>query len=255
MNTSSTIAVIPARGGSKGVPGKNIRPLCGYPIIAYTIHVAKQCKNIDRVIVSTDSPEIAEIASAYGAEIPFMRPSKLAGDTSPDRDFIIHALDWLREHENHEPELLVHLRPTTPLREAKLVDEAVQAIRNRVDATSLRSAHELAEPPQKMLGIEEGFFTGLFPHDHRPEYYNLPRQLFPQAYHPNGYVDIWRTSFVRSGQSLAGDRVLAFETPFTIEIDRNEDLEFLDFSISKHGENLYSQLCRDFPAIKKKSLI
>ena len=104
-------AIIPARGGSKGVPRKNIRLVGGHPLIAYSIVAARQCRRIDRVIVSTDSPEIADIARAYGAEAPFLRPPELAQDASGDIDFIRHALDWFQQHDHAEPEMLVHLRP------------------------------------------------------------------------------------------------------------------------------------------------
>ena len=111
------VALIPARGGSKGVPKKNIAPLGGHPLIAYSIAAAARCPDIARVIVSTDAPDIAECARAYGAETPFLRPAPLAQDGSTDLDVVVHALEWLAAHEGLRPELLVLLRPTTPLRD------------------------------------------------------------------------------------------------------------------------------------------
>ena len=225
------VAVIPARSGSKGVPKKNVKVLGGHPLIAYSIAAAKLCPDIERVIVSTDSPEIAEIARAYGAEIPFLRPAHLAQDTSTDLEVIIHALGWLAAHEGVQPALLVQLRPTTPLRDPAQLSAAIQVIRSHAEATSLRSVHELGEPPQKMMGIQDGWLVGLFPNDPRPEYYNLPRQLFPLAYHPNGYVDILRSRLV--GSSLYGPRTLAFVTSAAVEVVRPEDFEYLKYLIEK----------------------
>ena len=121
-------AIIPARGGSKGVPRKNIRLLCGHPIIAFSIITALSSNKIDRVIVSTDSEEIAEIAKAYGAEVPFIRPSELSGDTSPAIDFVSHAIKQMEFLENYTPDLMVMLLPTTPLRETLLIDQAMELL-------------------------------------------------------------------------------------------------------------------------------
>jgi CMP-N,N'-diacetyllegionaminic acid synthase len=233
MNVTRVVAIVPARGGSKGVKGKNLRSLSGRPLIAWAIVAGELAKRIDRVVVSTDSPEIAKVARAYGAEVPFLRPAQLATDASPDRDFVIHALDWFRANEGVEPDFLVHLRPTTPLRDPSHVDEAIERIVSDEGATSLRSAHALAESPHKMFQIEDGYLTGFFPDDQRPEYYNLPRQQFPTAYQPNGYVDILRSRFVRSGASLHGTRMLAYVTPFTVEVDRPEDLDHLEYMLQR----------------------
>lgn len=245
MISSGRVAIIPARGGSKGVPQKNIRLLGGHPLVAFTIAAAKRCKKLDRVIVSTDSPRIADIARQHGAEVPFMRPSEFALDSSPGGDVILHALDWLSQNEDHLPEYFVQLLPTTPLRDPALIDAAIDFIRSDPKATSLRSAHELPEPPQKMMGIKDGYFVGLFPHDKRPDYHNLPRQSFPPAYHPNGYVDIFRSEFLQQQRSLYGDRILAFVTPFVIEIDSIEQFELLEMIIERKGHPLLSHLRSD----------
>lgn len=239
-------AIIPARGGSKGVPKKNIKYLKGYPLIAYSIAAAKLSKKIDRVIVSTESTEIAEIARKFGAEVPFLRPDEYAQDKSPDIDFINHAIDWFGHHENNQPYLLVHLRPTTPLRDPTLVDSAINSLIAKKNATSLRSAHELAEPPQKMMGMNDVYLTGLFPQDTRPEYYNLPRQQFAKAYHPNGYVDIIKTDFVKNHGTLHGPKILGFVTPFTIEIDNPEDFRYLEYIVEKESHLLYDYLTQNY---------
>ena len=238
MRLEKIYAIIPAWSGSKGVPKKNIRLLGGHPLIAYSIVAARRCRHIDRVIVSTDSPEIADISGAYGAEAPFLRPAELARDSSTDVEFIRHALDWFQDHEHLQPELLVHLRPTTPLRESALIDSAIDLIASHDEATSLRSAHQVAEPPEKMFRVEDGFLTGLFPDDPRPDYHNLPRQAFPPAYHPNGYVDVVKTDFVRRSNSVHGPRILGFVTPFSVEVDTEEDFDYLEYRIQRDNNPL-----------------
>lgn len=246
MKSQVTYAIIPARGGSKGVPRKNIRLLKGFPLIAYSIAAAKLSKHTERVIVSTESSEIAEIAQQYGAEVPFIRPAEFAQDRSPDIDFIQHAINWFAQHETIIPDLFVHLRPTTPLRDPLLIDQAIEEIIGNDKATALRSAHELAEPPQKMFAIDNGYLTGFFPDDPRPEYYNLPRQVFPKAYHPNGYVDIIRTDYVTKTGSLHGPRMLGFVTPVTIEIDNPEDFSQIEYTLDKGSHPLHDYLTQNY---------
>lgn len=240
------IGIIPARGGSKGVPKKNIRKLGGYPLIAYSIVASLLSKKIQRTIVSTDSEEIAEVARAYGAEVPFMRPKEFARDDSPDIEFVIHALQWFQENGGFCPELMVHLRPTTPMRDVGHIDSAIDKIIAKPEATSLRSVHEVTESPYKLFGISDGFLVGLFPDDQRPEYYNLPRQAFPPVYKPNGYVDIIRSETVLGTNSLHGPRMLAFLTPDTGELDREEDFDFIEFKLGRCRFEIYEYLKNNF---------
>ena len=225
------IALIPARGGSKSIPKKNIIDLGGFPLIAYSIAAAKFSKNIDRIIVSTDSEEIAGIAKKYGAEAPFLRPAEYATDTSPSIKFIEHALKWLAENESYEPDYIVQLLPTTPLRDPALVDQAIERILNNEEATSLRSAHEMSESAYKDFKIEDDLFVGLSPSG--PNDHSLPRQLFPTTYHPNGYVDILISGFVATPGQLYGNKILSFITPNTGELDNPEDLNFIEYLLHK----------------------
>ena len=252
-NEPTIYAIIPARGGSKGVPGKNIRLLGGHPLVAWSIAAAKLCPRISRTIVSTDVPTIADIARRYGAEVPFLRPAKLAGDQSPDRDFVLHALDWFHNNEGIEPAYLLHLRPTTPLRDPVKLVEAIDLIKSKPNATALRSAHSLAESPHKMFQVQDGYLTGFFPDDPRPEYFNLPRQTFPTAYQPNGYVDILRTDFIRSGSSLHGERMLAYVTPFAVEIDVLEDMDHLEFALKRSQSSLQPYLDQLFDGVGRSN--
>ncbi|HEY4475043.1 MAG TPA: acylneuraminate cytidylyltransferase family protein [Candidatus Paceibacterota bacterium] len=240
-------SIIPARGGSKGVPKKNIRLLGGYPLIAFSITAAKMTKSIDRVVVSTESSEIAKIAKRYGAEIPFFRPVELAGDKSTELEFQLHFINWLKQNEKHIPDLIVQLLPTTPLRDPRKIEDAIKIMKKAQEGTSLRSAHELAEPPQKMFQInKKGFFEGFFPDDPRPDYFNLPRQTFPKAYHPNGYVDIMRPKFILKNNRVHGSKILAFITEHVTEIDRSEDFEYLEYQIKKSDNPVYGYLKNHF---------
>ena len=243
------VGIVPARGGSKGVPKKNIRPLAGYPLIAYAVLAGKLAANIDRVIVSTDSQDIADTAAQYGAEVPFLRPIELAGDQSTDLEFFLHAIKWFQEHEGGAPDYWVHLRPTTPLRDATLVEAAINRICACPEATSLRSAHEMAESPHKVFQMEGGFLAGFFPDDPRPEYYNLPRQSFPKAYYPNGYVDIIKTSHVLETGTLHGSRMMGFITPETAEVDLPEDFDYLEFQVAHKPNPVLNHLRSSFPPI------
>ena len=113
------LAIIPCRSGSKGVKNKNIRKIFGKPLIYYSIFFALQCKFIDRVIVSTDSKKYKKISENFGAEVPFLRPKNISKDDSLDIDLFKHTINWLKKNENYEPNLIVHLRPTSPLRKIK----------------------------------------------------------------------------------------------------------------------------------------
>ena len=243
------ITIIPARGGSKSIPKKNIVDLGGYPLIAYSIAAAKLSNIISRIIVSTDNEEIAEIAKKYGAEVPFLRPDKFATDTSTDFEFFKHAIDWFKKNEGYVSDYWVHLRPTTPLRDPELVDKAIEQFIQNKEATCLRSGYELRESPYKCFAIENGFFVGLFPNDPRPDYTNLPRQSFPSVYQPDGYVDIIKSQTVIEKGILHGSKIMAFISPDVGELDRPQDLEFIKFNLNKGRYKIYEYLKNNFKSI------
>ena len=240
------LALIPARGGSKSIPKKNIIDLGGFPLIAYSIAAAKISKHISRIIVSTDSEEIAGVAKQFGAEVPFLRPAEFATDTAVDFDVVKHAIGWLREHEQNEPEYIVFLRPTTPLRDPAIIDTAIGDILAHNEATSLRSGHEIRESPYKLFGKEGDYFVGLFPQDPRPEYYNLPRQSFPPVYQPDGYVDIWKRQTVMEKGGLHGDKILACTVEDVGELDNPQDVEFVRFQLQKGQYEILEYLKKNF---------
>lgn len=243
----SLYAIIPARGGSKGVPGKNLRLLAGYPLIAYSVAAAKLSRRFSRAVVSTDSEEIAAAARRFGGEVPFTRPAALAGDGSGDCGFMRHALDWFKANEPAAPDYLAHLRPTTPLRDPALLDKAAELILSRPEATSLRSAHAAPESPFKWFSrAGDGYFSGIVP-QYSNDDLNKPRQSFPEVYIPDGYIDIINTSAFTSSGLLHGPRMLAFVSPRCQEVDAPEDFDFLEFEIKKSGSPLLDWLKAEFP--------
>ncbi|HOJ31686.1 MAG TPA: acylneuraminate cytidylyltransferase family protein, partial [bacterium] len=245
------VAIIPARGGSKGIPKKNIRPLLGYPLIAYSIAAAHLSKKIERVILSTDSEEIAEIARYYGAEVPFLRPREFARDNSPDIEFIIHVIIWFKKNENNIPRYLVLLRPTTPLRMPDIVDAAIIEIMKKKEATSLRSGHAASESPFKWFVRDaDGYFRGMVP-GYTNDELNMPRQSFPTVYIPDGYVDVVKPEFIIENDVMYGDKMVGFVTPFCHEVDSPEDFDFLEFELKKNGHVLLDYLKTSFPGGKK----
>ncbi|OGV37174.1 MAG: cytidylyltransferase [Lentisphaerae bacterium GWF2_49_21] len=239
-------SIIPARGGSKGVPGKNIKPLKGHPLIAYSIAAARLSKTIDRVIVSTDSAEIAEISMNYGAEVPFIRPAEFAKDNSSDRDFMVHAIQWFESNEKMIPEYWVHLRPTTPLRDSSLVDEAIGIIRKNKNATSLRSGHEATESPFKwFLADEKGFFVP-FRSPEGKDYSNMPRQMCPKVYIPDGYVDILLSSVIAGGESIHGRNIHGYISPYCVEVDSQNDFDILEYALGRKSSPILDYLNNNY---------
>ncbi|MEK7090571.1 MAG: acylneuraminate cytidylyltransferase family protein, partial [Patescibacteria group bacterium] len=147
MKKMEILGIIPARGGSKGVPGKNIRNLAGKPLIAWTIEIAKQSNLLTRLIISTDSEEIAKVAEKYGGEVPFLRPAEISGDLATDVEFLNHALDFLKQKENYEPDIILRLPPTSPLRTAAHIDQGIQKLLDNPDADSCRPITESPKHP------------------------------------------------------------------------------------------------------------
>lgn len=242
INENLVIALIPARGGSKGVFKKNIRSLNGYPLIAYSIMAARLSNMIDRVIVSTDSEEIASIAEKYGAEVPFIRPAELAGDQSGDIGFVAHAIEWFRKNESDIPGYIVHVRPTTPLRDVNIVDRAIQMIRSHPEATSLRSGHLASESPFKWFEMnKEGYFESICKGLSNEEA-NNGRQKFPDVYIPDGYVDVIKTDFVVRNEILHGNNMLGYKSPVCVEVDTEDDFNMLEYQIEKYGSDIFDYM-------------
>ena len=237
----TVVGLIGARSGSKGIPDKNVRAFEGHPLLAWSIAAGALCSTIDRVVVSTDAPAYAELGIRYGAEVPFLRPAELSSDDAVDVDYVRHAIEELALGAD---DLVVLLRPTTPVRDVELIASSVDVLRGDPTATGLCSVHELPEPPQKMLRLEGDYLVGFFPDDPRPEYFNLPRQHFPAAYHHNGYVDVLRASTVMETATLFGARIRAFPTDFVLELDRPEDFDYNAQRARREGGALRGYLDR-----------
>ena len=232
----SIVALIPARSGSKGVTHKNIRMLSNYPLIQWSIAACNASVSINRTIVSTDSEEYAQLSRKMGAEVPFLRPAEIAGDRSIDYEFIKHSLDWLACNGG-EPEFIAHIRPTTPFRDPKVIDQAVATFINHQQATSLRSVHPMSESAYKTFEIASGGqLKRLASNSTELDIANNARQQFPVTYIANGYVDVLSTSFIRKFQLIHGSYVLPFVTPLVNEVDTEDDFCRLEMELQNHPE-------------------
>lgn len=251
VKKDETVAIIPARAGSKGVKNKNIRCLQGYPMLAFSVAACKMCKEIDRIIVSTDSERYAEIARYYGAEAPFLRPAELAGDQSTDIEFMQHAINWLYEHEGSVPEYFVHIRPTYPLRKIEVIQKAIKLFRADDSATSLRSAHLASNTPYKWFNLrDDGYYKSILD-DLTLDEANNPRQAFPDVYIPDGYVDILRTSFIVENDLMHGDRMIGYVVPGGVDIDAMKDLEYLEYYIQRTSSPVLDYLRENYEPLDK----
>jgi len=217
--------VVPARGGSRSIPRKNIKLFAGHPLLAYSIAAGLQAKSVTRVIASTDDEEIAEVARSYGAEVPFLRPAELAQDHTTDLPVFQHALDWLRREEQYVPEIVVQLRPTSPIRPLDCVDRAVEILLEDTQADSVRGVVPSGQNPYKMWIIQDsGSMTPLIGDGPR-EAYNRPRQDLPPTYWQTGHIDAIRTSTVVEKGSMSGDLILPLliDARYAVDIDTDSE--------------------------------
>jgi YrbI family 3-deoxy-D-manno-octulosonate 8-phosphate phosphatase len=244
VSKPEVLALIPARGGSKGIPRKNIRPFAGFPLIAYSIEAGLRAETVTRVIVSTDDEEIASVARDCGAETPFLRPHEFAQDNSTDLPVFTQALGWLKAQEGYEPEIMVQLRPTSPIRPVSCVDDAVRKLVAHPEADSVRGVVPAGQNPHKMwvLGREGDPMKPLLQVPGLAEPFNAPRQLLPPVYWQTGHIDAIRVSSILKKDSLSCDTILPLilDGRYTVDIDTpfdwkryeylvlNSDLEFVD---------------------------
>lgn len=238
IRKGEVLAVIPARGGSKSIPRKNILSFAGHPLIAYSIAAAQQAELVTRVIVSTDDAEIAAVARDYGAEVPFLRPTEYAQDATPDLPVYVHAVEWFSETEGYLPEMVVQLRPTTPVRPPGMVDQGIQMLRARPDADSLRAVVPSGQNPHKMWRINDrGEMSPLLNVEGIAEPYNAPRQHLPATYWQTGHLDIIRPDTLLGKSSMTGDLILSLVlTPrYTVDIDTRSDWEKAEWLIRYGG--------------------
>lgn len=217
----TTLAVIPARSGSKGITHKNIATFHGKPLIAHSIEQALRAQSVHRVIVSTDSELYADIARQYGAEVPFLRPIEFSGDLSTDLMVFQHALEWLRQHEHYRPEICVHLRPTYPTRQASDIDQAVEILKASPGIDSVRTVVEAPQTPYKMWRVDDtdGLLRPLTTCQGINEPYNEPRQRLPKIYLQTANIDAMWTKTITEKCSMSGKTIKPMFTETFDDID------------------------------------
>ncbi|MBK9600298.1 MAG: acylneuraminate cytidylyltransferase [Anaerolineales bacterium] len=224
---TNILALIPARGGSKGIPRKNIRNFAGYPLIAWSIAAAKQSELVTRIIVSTDDEEIAAVAREWGAETPFLRPAEFAQDKTTDLPVFEHALKWLEDVEGYRPDIVIQLRPTSPIRPHAMVDDAIRILLEHPDADCVRGVVPAGQNPFKMWRFNgEGKpLNPLLTVEGIAEPYNAPRQILPPVYWQTGHIDAIRESTIANKKSLTGDVIypLVIDPKYTVDIDTLPD--------------------------------
>jgi CMP-N,N'-diacetyllegionaminic acid synthase len=223
------VALIPARGGSKGIIDKNIKHFCGKPLIYYSIEIAKKSKYISDVVVTTDSLAISDVALQCGVSVPFLRPSELAQDNSPDIDFFNHYLKWLKDHNKDIPELIVHLRPTYPIRDVQFLDNCIDKfIQNYDKYDSLRTVIENTDKsPYKMYTVEDNKLSPVVPASQFPfakEPFNMCRQILPKTFTHNGCIDIVKSSVILEKNILSGYNIF----PVIMDSAEKNDIDTMD---------------------------
>jgi len=236
---AEVLAVIPARGGSQGIPGKNLRQLRNHPLVAWSIAAGQQARLVNRVIVSTDDEDIARVALACGAEVPFFRPSELAQNDTRDYPVFQHAIEWLEQNDGYHPDIVVQLRPTSPLRPKGLIDAAIELLLSDERADSVRSVTPPSQNPYKMWTISGGLMKPLLRSD-LPESYNAPRQLLPETYWQTGHVDVFRTGVIREKFSLTGERILPVkvDSRYALDIDTLTHLRMAEEVLAEAAQEL-----------------
>ena len=217
----NTVAIIPARGGSKGIPRKNIKELCGKPLIAHIIETALKVKELDSVVVSTEDKEIAEIAKKYGAEIPFIRPGELARDETPTLPVLQHAVKYLEEEENYKPEIVVLLYATSPLLRAGRVSEAIEMLKEG----GFDSVLSVEEDKGHYWIEKDGKHARLYPKDPKNRQFEKP--LLKE----NGAIYVYkRDVLMKEGKINSGKRgLLIMQKGESIDIDEPIDFEIAEF--------------------------
>lgn len=228
------LGFIPAREGSERLKNKNIKLLNGKPLIAYTIEAAKGSKHINRIVVSTDSEKIADVAKEFGAEVPFLRPAAIAQSTSTEMEFFSHALDWFLDYENYEPDLIVLLYPTSPFRTTASINRAVQEMMNHPEADSLRSVKLCVEHPYKMWDIKDGYLKPFVKGEHSCVH-TLAYKLLPKVYIQNASIYITKPVTIKNKKSPIGDIIVPFvmDEQESMDINNPYDFAFAELLLKK----------------------
>ena len=228
------LGLINARAGSKGIPGKNIKPLFDKPLIAWSIETAKKCPLITRTIVSTDSEDIAKVAKKYGAETPFLRPDELATDQSLQIDVIIHAVEWLEKNENDKYDYICLLQPTSPLRSVVDIQGTLELIIDTKADSAVTVCSVGGHHPH--IYYKMNINSQLLPYIDTPQE-GVGRQSFPELYRRTGSVYALRRENLKN-RSLYGSDIRGYEVPIgrSVNIDEESDWEFAEFMLYKMKE-------------------
>lgn len=220
MVDQKILALIPARGGSKRIPEKNIKVLSGKPLISYSIMTAKKSKYIDKVIVSTDNEKIADISREFGAEV-IKRPKELAKDETPTIEIVFHALDSLKK-ENYNPSIIILLQPTSPLRNTKDIDNAIDLFLNST-CESVVGVYEIKNTPYWSLYVDDGYLKPLF----GKKYLKMRSQDFKKVYRPNGALFISNPKSIYKYKSFFCKYTIPYVMPIERSIDIDDEFDFL----------------------------
>ena len=233
INEKDILAIIPARGGSKGVPRKNIKDLCGKPLIQYTIEAAKKSKYIDRIIVSSDDSEILNTVKNVGIDVPFIRPNEISKDDTPSMDVIMHCLEWLRRNENYIPKYICLLQCTSPFRDEKHIDEAIEKMISE-NGSSIVSVCESEVSPYCMKKIENGKLIDFINNN---EAYSR-RQELPKVYQLNGAIYISEINNLLENKKWYTDNTLGYvmDSASSLDIDTSMDFKIAEV-IMKEKKN------------------
>ncbi len=231
------LTIIPARGGSKSVPQKNIKELAGKPLIAWILGAVQNAGNAGRIIVSTDSQEIADVAKAYGAEVPFLRPSEISQDLSTDLEFVHHALDFFEKTEGWVPEAVARFSPVTPLVQPATIAATIDLLVANPDIHSVRPLSRLSHHPNKAWRTEGEFMVPAFSKEVTgfDEPYNLPRQLFPEMYAHLGAAGVAWTKTFRELNSTSGTilKYVTMDEVDAFDINHPADFEIAEVLMRK----------------------
>jgi CMP-N-acetylneuraminic acid synthetase len=237
-NALRVLAVVPARGGSKGIPRKNLQLLGGKPLVAHAVATGLAARLVDRVVCTTDDSEIAEVARAAGAEVPFLRPAELARDSSEDWPVFMHALEWLDRQDGYRPDLIVNLRPTSPLRTPRHVDDAIRLLLE-TGADSVKAVCLARQHPHKMWlrqadGRIEPYLKTPLRLSRGPD---VPRAELDDIYWQNGVVDVTRRQVILEQRVMIGRMVagLVTELADSIDIDTPLDLALAEIVLARRG--------------------
>ena len=226
-------ALITARSGSKGIPDKNLKLIGNHSLLEWSIKCALKSSQVTKVFLSTDSAEYGKLGESFGAIVPFLRPAELASDTAVDLDVFKHFLTEIKEL----PQAIVHIRPTTPLRNPQIINDAVDKFMElKKEITSLRSVHEMSESAYKTFEVSDQGLLKPIESVSDGEKANLPRQAFPKTYQANGYVDVLNPEFILNEHKLHGDKIFAFKTPVVTEVDSLSDLGYLNWEVQQNQE-------------------